>query len=324
MADVLADARIPERIGAPESEKDWFAEPPIGGYQQRYRVLRRLYSTRTAFQDLEVVDTQPYGRALLLDGTLQTSVGDEWTYHEMLVHLPLCSHGAVRRVAIVGGGDGGTLRHVLLHPDVERVVQVEIDGGVVEASKKYLPEISRGAYDDPRVELRIEDGAAYLAKTAEKFDAVLVDSTDPIGPAAVLIHPDFMWAARGALREGGVFSMQSGSPLAQPAEWISTLQAVRGAFARTRPYLGWVPIYPGVVWSWVLGSTGADPLDVTEEDVAARVARLKEIPHLYNARTHTAAFALPTFVEALSRYDHVPNQAELRAAGHPFPGSRPL
>ena len=138
---------------------DWFAEPPYAGCEQRYRVLQRLHAQTTAWQTLEVLDLEGPGRALILAGTLQTSVNEEFTYHEPLVHVPMFAHPNPHRVLIVGGGDGGALRHVLLHPSVDRALEVEIDPAVVEASLRFLPEISGGAYTDPRAELKIQDGA---------------------------------------------------------------------------------------------------------------------------------------------------------------------
>src|SRR5262249_19558085 len=142
---------------------EWFAEPPYAGIEQRYRVRERLHSQTTQWQSLEVLDLEGPGRALILAGTLQTSVSEEFTYHEPLVHIPMFAHPNPHRVLIIGGGDGGALRHVLMHHSVDRALEVEIDQAVVEASLRFLPEISNGAYTDPRAELRIADGARFVA-----------------------------------------------------------------------------------------------------------------------------------------------------------------
>ena len=191
---------------------DWFAEPPYAGIEQRYRVLQRLHAQTTPWQHLEVLDLEGPGRALILGGTLQTSLNEDFTYHEPLVHVPMFAHPNPHRVLIVGGGDGGALRHVLLHPSVDRALEVEIDQAVVEASLRFLPEISGGAYSDPHAELKIQDGAQFVAETSERFDVILVDSTDPVGPAAALISDAFLRDARRALAPGGLLTMQSGSP----------------------------------------------------------------------------------------------------------------
>ncbi len=299
---------------------DWFAEPPFAGYQQRYRLLRRLHAEQTPWQSLEILELEPVGRALILAGTLQTSVGEEFAYHEPLVHVPMFAHPNPRRVLVVGGGDGGALRHVLLHRSVARAVEVEIDGAVVEASLRFLPEISRGAYEDARAELRIEDGARFMAETDEQFDVILVDSTDPVGPAAALIGDDFLQTARRALAPGGIMAMQSGSPLTQPREWVATVGAFRRAFPVVRPYLSAVPIYPGVLWSWVAGSESLDPAAIDDITVTARLAALSEELRIYTPAWHRGAFALPAFVRRMADYDDPPTAAGLRAIGHPLPG----
>ncbi len=304
----------------PAPPDDWFAEPPFAGYQQRYRLLGRLHAEQTPWQTLEILDLEPVGRALILAGTLQTSVGEEFTYHEPLVHVPMFAHPQPRRVLVVGGGDGGALRHVLLHRGVERAVEVEIDGAVIQASMTYLPQVSRGAYGDPRAALLVQDGVKFMAETEEQFDVILVDSTDPVGPAAALIGDEFLQTARRVLAPGGLMAMQSGSPLTQPREWIATVSAFKRAFPLVHPYLSSVPIYPGVLWSWVTGSDALDPSAIDDITVAARLAAFPEELKIYNPAWHRAAFALPTFVRRMADYEDSPSADGLRAIGHPLPG----
>lgn len=305
---------------ASAGEVGWFAEAPRGGYEQRYRLVRRLHQQQTGLQALEVVELESVGRALVLDGALQTSIGDEFTYHEPLAHVALCSHPDPRRVLIIGGGDGGTLRQVLLHPSVERVVEVEIDGAVVHASRQFLPEVSAGAYDDPRAVLHVGDGVRFVTETPERFDVILVDSTDPVGPAAALASDSFVQDARRLLGTDGLMAMQAGSPLLQPREWQLTVGAFRRSFPLSRPYLGFVPLYPGIVWSWVIGSNGLDPAAVPIERLAQRTNALTQAPRLYNPAWHLGSFALPTFLLRLLEHDDLATSATLRAAGHPLPG----
>lgn len=303
--------------------EEWFGEPPIGGYQQRYKVNTHLHHEQTSLQDLRVVELQAFGRALILDGTLQTSVADEFTYHEMLVHVPLFAHPRPRTVLIIGGGDGGTARHVFMHSGIERAVQVEIDGGVVSACKRLMPGLNGTAYADPRLELHIADGASYVRDTSDRFDVILVDSTDAVGPAAVLLQASFLQAAHLTLARGGLMVMQSGSPLTQPREFSATIRAFRAAFTITRPYTGWVPIYPGVVWSWVIGSDELDPATIDDITVSHRMEQLREQPRVYNPQLHRAAFALPTFARKLADHDREPSYADLQSFGHPIPGVIP-
>jgi spermidine synthase len=303
--------------------EDWFAEPPFAGIEQRYRVRARLHAQQTDWQSLEVLDLEGPGKALILAGTLQTSLGDEFTYHEPLVHIPMFAHPNPHRVLIIGGGDGGALRHVLLHPSVDRALEVEIDEAVVEVSLRFLPEISRGAYSDKRAELKIGDGARFLAETSERFDVILIDSTDPVGPAAALISDEFLQHARRALAPGGLIAMQSGSPVSQPREWFATVRAFKRAFSIVKPYLGYVPIYPAMLWSWVVGSDEIDPASIDEVSTQSRLGSMRSELRIYNTAMHRAAFALPTFVQTLLQHterDEPPTRTDLRAAGHPLPG----
>jgi spermidine synthase len=250
---------------------------------------------------------------LTLDGIAQTSQADEFTYHEMLVHLPMFQHPAPRRVLVIGGGDGGTLRRVLEHP-VERAVMVELDELVVRACREHLPDISAGAFDDPRAELIIGDGARYLADTTERFDIILVDSTDPVGAAEALFSEPFFRSAHRALSSGGLYAMQSGSPLLQSAEMADAVRGLRRVFPSVRPYVGHVPIYPGVMWSWTLAARDGvleppTPAAIRERALAAGIRG-----GAYTAELHAAAFALPAYVAAAL-------DGEPTAFGSPIPGS---
>jgi spermidine synthase len=302
---------------------DWFAEPAWAGCQQRYRVQARLHSQTTPWQTLEVLDLEGPGRALILGGTLQTSLGEEFTYHELLVHIPMFAHPSPHRVLIIGGGDGGALRHALLHSSVDRALEVEIDQAVVEVSLRFLPEISRGAYSDPRAELKIQDGVRFIAETSERLDVIMIDSTDPVGPAAALISDAFLQDAQRALAPGGLLAMQSGSPIAQPREWFATVRAFKRTFSIVKPYLGLVPIYPGMLWSWVIGSNEVDPARIDEVSTQSRLDGMRSELRVYNPGLHRAAFALPTYLHTLlqlTEHDQPPTAADLRAAGHPLPG----
>ncbi|MCS7002157.1 MAG: polyamine aminopropyltransferase, partial [Dehalococcoidia bacterium] len=216
----------------------WLAEEPQQGFVQGYRIVRELVADRSAFQSIRIVDTELLGVTLVLDNCLQTSVNDEFAYHEMLVHPALAACGRPpKRVLIIGGGDGGTLRRVLEHPSVRRAVMVEIDQKVVELSRRYLPSVSGSAFDDPRAELIIGDGIAYLRDTAEQFDAIIIDSTDPVGPAAALFETPFYRDVARALRPGGMMATQTGSPLVMGAEMGTTNRRLKSVFPIVRPYL---------------------------------------------------------------------------------------
>jgi spermidine synthase len=248
-----------------------------------------LWEGQSAYQHVEIVDTVSFGRALVLDDALQTTEADEFLYHEPLVQIPLLAHPRPRRVLIVGGGDGGALRHALMHETVERAVQVEIDKLVVTACQEWLPGLADGAFEHPKAELIIGDGLAYMRDVSEPFDVILVDSTDPVGPAEGLISEEFYRLAAGALASDGIFAMQTGSPLLMRDELDAAAERMRHVFPIVKTYLGHVPSYPGVLWSWTAGSLTLDP----------SMPRRSPPPGLrfYTPDVHRGAFALPVYLQ---------------------------
>lgn len=276
------------------SSTAYFAEVARNGFEQRIELRSRLWSGRSPFQQIEVLDTVPFGRALVLDGALQTTEADEFCYHELLVHVPLLalpSPGA-RRVLIVGGGDGGCLRHVLMH-DVELAVQVEIDKLVVRTCAEWLPRLAGGAFADHRAHLVIGDGLAYLRDVEEPFDVILVDSTDPIGPAEGLISTEFFRLASSALAPAGVLAIQTGSPLLMQDELRAAASRIADVFPIAATYLGQVPSYPGGLWSFTIGSKQHDPRAPRRPPPSGLRA--------YTPDVHRAAFALPTYIASGQR-----------------------
>ena len=181
----------------------WFSETLHPNIQQLLRVRRTLYRGRSAFQQIQILDTYEYGRALILDGVVQTTEGDEHVYHEMLTHLPMLTHPNPKRVLIIGAGDGGILREVLKHP-VETVTLVEIDAAVIRLYKKYLRKICGECFEDARARVLVDDGAKFLKTTSETFDVILVDSPDPIGPGKVLFGRAFYEDAAARLTPQGI------------------------------------------------------------------------------------------------------------------------
>ena len=199
---------------------DWFEEAYRPHWRQRMAVERVIHEGRTAFQEVLVFENADFGRVLVLDGVVQTTERDEFIYHEMLAHVPLVAHGACREVLIIGGGDGGVLEEVLKHRSIERVTMVELDAGVIEVSRAHLPAVGGGAFDDPRLRLIIDDGAAFVRGERGggdvRYDVVIVDSTDPLGgPGDVLFGDAFYGACARRLRPGGVLVNQSGNPFVE-------------------------------------------------------------------------------------------------------------
>ncbi|MBI4729654.1 MAG: polyamine aminopropyltransferase [Acidobacteria bacterium] len=278
--------------GRPQAGPARFGEPAAVGFSYAYEG-RLLHEERSLFQRIEVFEHQTFGRMLVLDGLTQTTEVDEFIYHEMLAHLPLLCVAEPRRVLIVGGGDGGTLRRVLEHPTVERAVMVEIDAAVIEACRKHLPAIAAGALSDPRAELVVADGAAYVGESREAFDAILIDSSDPVGPGVVLFSPEFYRACRNRLAPGGVLAAQSGGPFFLQAELHTAFSNASTAFPDVRPYLASVPTYPGTLWSFLLAG---ESLDVDPDSAAARAAARGIAARYWTPEVHGGCFALPAFV----------------------------
>lgn len=278
---------------------DWIEETLHRDYRQRLRAARMLYDSRTDHQRLQVFENPVFGRVLTLDGVVQVTEGDEHIYHEMLTHTPILAHGAARRVLIIGGGDGGMAREVLRHKAVEEVVMVEIDAGVVEFSKKWLPGISAGAFDDARLKLTIADGADYVANADAQFDVVIIDSTDPIGPGETLFTDSFYGRARRRLADGGILVTQNGVPFLQPEELRGTMRAFRALFADATAYLATVPTYAGGPMAFGWGTDG-QARETSEEVLAGRMdaTGLTGLRY-YTPAVHKAAFALPGYVNRL-------------------------
>lgn len=280
-------------------KQEWMTERLHDHYAQSLRVDEMLYDSNTEHQRLKVFQNGQFGRILTLDDVVQTTEGDNFIYHEMLTHVPILAHGAAKRVLIIGGGDGGMARAALQHKSVEHVTMVEIDAGVVDFSKEYLPMLSDGAFDDPRLNLVINDGAVFMKETSEKFDVIIVDSTDPIGPGEVLFTDTFYGHAARALTEDGIIVTQNGVPFMQGDELTGTLRAFQALFADASCYLATIPTYAGGPMAFGWGSHSDKARNVSLADLEARFAAAGIETDYYNPEVHKAAFALPNYVRKL-------------------------
>lgn len=260
-----------------------------------YKVSSVLHHSVSDFQEVDVVETVALGRMLFLDGMVMTSERDEFIYHEMIAHIPMLAHPNPKNVLVIGGGDGGTIREVLKHPSVERAVLCEIDGEVIEVCKKYLPSIA-GKLDDPKVEIEVRDGAAYIAEHPNTFDVILIDSTDPIGPGEKLFTKEFYTHVLAALTENGIMACQSESPVAVPEECKRINKLLKSVFPYVQPYTACIPSYPGGQWTWSFCSKGLKPLAQINESVAAE---LEKTCRFYNREIHQTVFVLPNYVKAV-------------------------
>lgn len=280
-----------------------FRETLYDAICQEFRIDKLYYENRTEHQHLMIFHNARLGRVMTLDGVVQTTEADEFVYHEMLAHVPLFAHGQARHVLIVGGGDGGMLREVLRHP-VEQVTQVEIDRAVIDMAREYLPNHSAGAFDDPRLNLVIDDGMAYVESTSEQFDVIIIDSTDPIGPGEVLFSEAFYARAKHCLAPGGVLVTQNGVPFMQPDELQHTAQRMRPHFADTGFFCAPVPTYYGGFMAFGWGSDNRELRQAVLPVLQSRFDKARLKTRYYNPAIHQAAFALPQYmVDSLATTD---------------------
>lgn len=274
---------------------EWFEERLHANWRQSIRIKDVILHEQTGLQELLIFDSEDWGRVLALDGIVQTTTGDEFCYHEMLVHVPVMAHGSAREILIIGGGDGGCLREALKHRGVRRVTQVEIDASVIELSKRYLPTLSDGAFDDPRARVLVADGERFAALTEERFDVVIVDSTDPMGPAAVLFTEPFYRNCRRILTPGGIMATQCGNPSIKPDELVETQATQRAAdFAHVDYFLPVIPTYVG--GAMALGFATDDPAKARLDAHALRNRAVPSGLRYYTPAVHAASFAHPAWM----------------------------
>lgn len=277
---------------------DWETETLHDHYAQRLRNLETLYDSKTEHQRLKVFENGTFGRIMTLDGVVQVTERDNFIYHEMMAHVPIFAHGAAEHVLIIGGGDGGMARAALAHKSVKKVTMIEIDAGVVEFCKAYLPSISAGAFDDPRLNLVIADGADFMRETTDKFDVIIVDSTDPIGPGEVLFTDTFYGHAKRALNPGGILTTQNGVPFMQGDELTNTMRAFQALFADATCYLATIPTYAGGPMAMGWGTDG-DARHTSLDVLKDRFAAAGIDTDYYTPEVHQGAFALPGYVSKL-------------------------
>ena len=263
------------------------------------RSSRQYEKFRSPFQAVEVHDSAAFGKLFRLDGHFMTSERDEFFYHENLVHVAAVTHAQPERALIIGGGDGGSAEELLKHPSIKSVTLVEIDLAVVDVARKYLQKVHRGALDDPRLVLRIEDGFAFVRKTTESYDLIVLDLTDAGGPSLELYTQEFYRACSARLSPMGAVTLHVASPVAHPERIRATLATLRGVFGTVAPYITSVPLYGGM-WMMACCSNLLDPRNMTPLQIDRRIAQrnLADLQY-YNGDTHRAAFALPNFVRAL-------------------------
>ncbi|MFC4165924.1 polyamine aminopropyltransferase [Teichococcus aestuarii] len=277
----------------------WVNETLYAEWGQRFLVKRELARVQSDFQDIMLFESYSHGRVMLLDGVVQITEKDEFVYQEMLTHVPLLAHGDAKRVLIIGAGDGGVLKRVLQHRNVERAVMVEIDGEVIRLCKEHMPDIAGDAWNDPRAEVIVGDGIDYVRKAeAGSFDVVIVDSTDPIGVGEVLFTDEFYANAARLLSDRGLIVNQCGVPAMQAEELAETSLRRGKVFADIWAYVAAVPTYVGgfMTLGWAAKDATLRQVDTATIRARAEAAGILGQTQYWTPEIHTGAFNLPPYI----------------------------
>jgi len=277
----------------------WVNETLYAAWGQRFLVKRELARVQSDFQDIMIFESVTHGRVMLLDGVVQITEGDEFVYQEMLTHVPLLAHGACAHVLIIGAGDGGVLRRVLQHRGVRRAVMVEIDGEVIRLAKEFLPSIAGDAWSDSRAEVIVGDGIDYVQRAPEgAFDAIIVDSTDPIGVGEVLFTDDFYANCARILTPGGLIVNQCGVPFMQADELHDTSARRRKFFPHVGAYVAAVPTYVGgfMTLGFAAKQGGLESVDSATIRNRAEAAGVLGTTQYWSPEIHAGAFHLPPYI----------------------------
>lgn len=284
------------------ADKRWIPETLFDdlGFRMTYEVEKVLYEMQTEHQHLVLFEHKFFGKMLMLDGATQVTTKDEFVYHEMMTHVPILAHGNAKEVLIVGGGDCGIAEEVLKHKSVARLTQVEIDASVVEFSKEHFPEFTRPVIGNKRFDLVIDDGMNYVAMTDRRFDVIIVDSTDPIGPGKILFSQKFYNACKRCMAKGAVLVTQNGVPILQSGELTTGIRKFRRLFADGSCYVAAIPTYVGGHMAMGFATDNKRLRATPLKTIAARYRKAGSFATRYwTPEMHVAAFALPRFIADL-------------------------
>jgi spermidine synthase len=265
---------------------NWYGELQTNNVKLLFKMKKKIFEEHSEYQHLEIYDSNEYGKILFLDGTVQLTERDEFIYHEMITHVPLNFHRAPKRILVIGGGDGGTVRELLKHK-VESITLVEIDKMVIYASKKYFPTLSKSLNND-KVKIIIDDGIRFVEHTEARFDVVIIDSTDPVGPAKALFSYKFYRNIKNILTKNGLIVTQSGTPFYYPEHMCTAIKNMKKVFTHTFTYLADIPTYPASIWSFTIAS------DFRFEKVYRR-----DIETKYYSYQLQKTLILPIFIEKI-------------------------
>jgi spermidine synthase len=278
----------------------WFFETTTAVEGHVHAIARTITARQTKFQFMEILETLSYGKVLVLDGRIQSSQADDFMYHELLVHPGLLAHPEPRRTMVIGGGEGATVREILRHRSITDCLMVDIDGEVVEECKKHLPEMHQGAFDDPRTRVLNEDARAYLEKTSERFDLIVVDLVEPLeeGPACLLFTREFYSLIRDRLTDHGVMTMQAGMTKINELHFYGAVnRTLREVFPVVAPYQGFISCF-GTPWGFILASKGTDPRRQSAAEIDRLIAARLNPDDLgyWDGAAHLHSFNLPKFL----------------------------
>ncbi len=282
----------------------WFFENQTGNFGIKIRVESVLFHEYSDYQEITVYDTLEFGKMLVLDKAVMFAQKNEFVYHEMLGLVPLFSHKKPERILIIGGGDGGVVRECLKNPFVKHIDLVEIDKKVIDVSKKFFPEVAC-KLEDGRVRVLGEDGIEFVkrinarGREEEKYDVILVDSTDPVGPAEGLFRRDFYEAAAGSLKDDGIFTAQTESPFFNQNLIKDVGRIIKEIYAKSSFYCASIPVYPSGLWSFTAGSKKYVPKVINESYKNFDFGRLETDLKYYSPEIHSTSFILPNFIKEM-------------------------
>ena len=278
----------------------WIEETFHEDWRPVMRADKILHEIQTDHQEMIIFENKFWGKVLILDGIFQLTTRDEFIYHEMMAHVPLTALEEPCKVLIVGGGDGGVLREVLKHPSVEQATLVEIDQNVIDTSIEYYPEIGKKAFEDKRTQVVIADGLKFVAETSEKYDAIIVDSSEPVGPSAVLHSRQFFSDCKNALKPGGIFVTQTGLPFHVPEHLHETSKSLASLYGAVAPFICTQPCYFGGEFAINWASDNAAYLDLpkTLTEQRAKMRALKT--RYWTPAIQESAFVLPAYIQNIA------------------------
>jgi len=292
-------SKVPDTYIIESSMEDlwnvWFTELHLGNSGITVKVKRLVETTQSKFQRIDILDTEDFGKMLVLYGSIMVAEKDLHSYNEMITHVPLFTHPKPDKVLIIGGGDGGALTNIMKHPEVKKAVMCEIDRKVTELSIKHFPKIT-GGFADKRAKVVFRDGQEYITKTKEKFDIIILDLSDPVGPAAELFQKKFHKKIYNRLNKDGIMVAQSESPYYNDATVRHMYRNLREIFPIVKMYTAYVPIYPSCFWSFAFCSKKYHPIIDFDID---RYKKLKLKNNYYNLDMHIGSFALPEYVKKI-------------------------